>query len=252
MKEIRLFKLTWPEVKEYLEDNDTIIVPTGSNEQHGRHIAVDNDTYTAYEISRRVAEKAGVLVAPPIPIGFSPHHMDFPGSITLTFDTLVNVYKEVCLSLFHHGFKKIAIFNGHGGNRNPIAQALREIRLETGKIVYSATVFPSPTGFAGEAREKYIETPGGHAGELETSISLYLGERVLFEKGVKGELPPGTTEFFKKYIVTGKAVMARDTADKSVSGVSGDPAYATREKGQGVVEAVVDELAEFIEDLKAL
>lgn len=87
---------------------------------------MDNDSFTTFEISRRVAEKTGVLVATPIPVGYSPHHMDFPGSITLTFDTMVNVYKEVCMSLSHHGFKKIAIFNGHGGNRNPIAM----IRVE--------------------------------------------------------------------------------------------------------------------------
>jgi len=252
MEEVRLFKLTWPEIKEYLKENDTIIVPTGSNEQHGMHMAVDNDTFTAFEISRRVAERTGVLVAPPIPIGYSPHHIDFPGSITLTFDTLVNVYKEVCMSLFHHGFKKIAIFNGHGGNRNPITQALREIRLETGKIVYFTQAFAGTGRFGSEAYEKYIETPGGHAGEHETSVGLYLGQRVLFEKGKKGELPPGTSEFFKKYIVTRKAVMAKNMADDTVSGSHGDPSYATEEKGRGVVEALIDELVEFIEDLKAL
>lgn len=252
MKEVRLFKLTWPEVKKYLENNDTIIIPTGSNEQHGRHMAVDNDTFTAFEISRRVAERTGILVAPSIPVGYSPHHMAFPGSITLTFDTLVNVYKEVCLSLFHHGFKKIAIFNGHGGNRNSIAQALREVRLETGKIVYSTTVFPNPTGFAGEAYKKNIETPGGHAGELETSIGLYLGQRVMFDKGLKGELPSEASEFFKKYIVSRKVVMAKDFIEDTVSGSHGDPAYGTKEKGRAVVEAIVDDLVEFIEDLKAL
>jgi creatinine amidohydrolase len=252
MKEVRLFKLTWPEVEEHLKKNDTVIIPTGSHEQHGRHVALDNDAFTAFEISRRVAERTGVLVAPPIPVGYSPHHMDFPGSITLTFETLVNVYKEVCLSLFHHGFKKIAIFNGHGGNRNPIAQALREIRLETGNIVYATLVYPTGTGFAVEAFKKHIETPGGHAGEMETSVGLHLGQRILFDEGKKGELPPDANEILKKYIVTGKVVIARNMADVSVSGSRGDPSYATEEKGKKIVEPLIEELVEFIEDLKAL
>ncbi|MBU0847720.1 creatininase family protein, partial [Patescibacteria group bacterium] len=122
------YKLTWPEVEDYLKTNDVILFPTGSTEQHGKHIAEDNDAFTAYEIAKRVAERTGVLVAPTMPFGNSIHHMKFPGTMTLTFDTLVDVYKEVCESLISHGFKKIVIMNGHGGNTNAIAQALREIR----------------------------------------------------------------------------------------------------------------------------
>ena len=82
-KEVLLYKLTWPEVKEYLEKNDLILFPTGSTEQHGKQLAEDNDAFTALEVSKRVAEKTGVLVAPVMPFGYSPHHMGFPGSITL-------------------------------------------------------------------------------------------------------------------------------------------------------------------------
>jgi creatinine amidohydrolase len=251
MKEVRLFKLTRPEVEEYLKKNDVIIVPVGSNEQHGTHLALDTDIFAAFEISKRVAEKTGVLVGPPIPIGYSPHHMGFSGSITLTFDTCVKMYKEICFSLMHHGFNKIVIYNGHGGNRNPIAQALREIRTETGKIVYNTGALKSPNPFGSEAKAKYIETPGGHADEAETSVALYLGQRVLFEKGRKGELPPGTTDFFKKYVDSKKVVTAKDFTDDTVSGSHGDPTYATKEKGKGVVEALISELVTFIEDLKA-
>lgn len=114
MKEVLLYKLTWPEVKEYLRENDLVLFPTGSTEQHGKQLAEDNDAYTALEVSKRVAEKTGVLVAPVMPFGYSPHHMGFPGSVTLSFQTLVNVYKEVCKSLMKHGFKKIVIMNAHG------------------------------------------------------------------------------------------------------------------------------------------
>lgn len=203
-----MYKLTWPEVEKYLEKNDIVLFPTGSTEQHGKHIAEDNDAFTALEIARRVAERTGVLVAPPMPFGNSVHHMRFPGSITLTFDTLVKVYKEVCKSLLHHGFKKIVIMNGHGGNTNAISQAIREIRDETGEIVYSLLAFPTERGFGSESLKVIKQEGGGHACEMETSVALYLGERVLPGKAEKWKQPSSWTDFDVKY--RGKVTTARD------------------------------------------
>jgi len=248
MKEPFLFKLTWPEVGEYLKKNEIVLFPTGSTEQHGKHLAEDNDAFTALEISKRVAEKTGVLVAPVMPFGYSPHHMGFPGSITLSFETLVAVYKEVCRSLMKHGFKKIVIMNAHGGNQNAISETLRQLKEETGTTVYSLMVFPSSRGFGAKAVKETIETSGGHADELETSVVLYLGQRVLSEKAEKGVPPASLSDFLRKY--TGEVSTARDFHEITVSGSLGDPTLASKEKGRKLVEAVVDEIAAFIEDLK--
>jgi len=243
-----LYKLTWPEVEEYLRRQDIILLPTGSTEQHGRHIAIDNDTFTAFEIAKRVAEKTGVLVAPPIPYGNSIHHMRFPGTITLTFNTLVKVYKEVCMSLLKHGFKKIVILNGHGGNINAIDQAIREIREETGAIVYNVMVFPMEKGFGSESLKVLEQEGGGHACEMETSIALYLGQRVLMEKAEK--MRKKLTEFDEKYM--GKVSTAINFDEITENGNLGDPTLATKEKGRIMVEAVVEEISQFIEDLKKI
>jgi len=248
MKEPFLFKLTWPEVEEYLKEKDIVLFPTGSTEQHGKHLAEDNDAFTALEISKRVAEKTGVLVTPVMPFGYSPHHMGFPGSITLSFETLVAVYKEVCRSLMKHGFKKIVIMNAHGGNQNAISETLRQLKEETGTTVYSLMVFPSSRGFGAKAVKETIETSGGHADELETSVVLYLGQRVLSEKAEKGVPPASLSDFLRKY--TGEVSTARDFHEITVSGSLGDPTLASKEKGKKLVEAVVDEIAAFIEDLK--
>jgi len=248
VREPFLFKLTWPEVKEYLKENDIILFPTGSTEQHGKHIAEDNDAFTALEISKRVAEKTGVLVAPAMPFGYSPHHMGFAGSITLSFETLVRVYKEVCKSLMKHGFKKIVIMNAHGGNRNAISEVLRELKEETSMTVYALMVFPEPTGFAAKTVKETIETEGGHADELETSIALYLGQRVLLEEAEKGIPPSSLSDFRRRY--AGKVSTSRDFHEITVSGSLGDPTLASMEKGRKLVEAVVDEIATFIEELK--
>lgn len=243
-----LYKLTRPEVEEYLKKCDVVLVPAGSTEQHGKHMAIDNDTFTALEISKRVAKKTGVLVASPLYIGYSPHHMNFKGSITLSFETLVNVYKEVCESLLHHGFNKVVIMNAHGGNSNPIREALHRIQEETGKRVYSVMVFPGASGFGSEAVKVIEQKGGGHACELETSVGMALGQRLLMDKAE--DWKPEYSSIDPKY--RGKVAAAYSFDEVTSIGSLGDPTKATKEKGEALVKAVVDDLAEFIEYLKKI
>jgi len=243
-----LYKLTRPEVEEYLKKCDVVLFPVGSTEQHGKHMAIDNDAFTALEISKRVAKKTGVLVASPLYFGYSPHHMNFKGSITLSFDTLVDVYREVCESLLHHGFNKIVIMNAHGGNTNAISEALHRIREETGKRVYSVMVFPGARGFGSEAVKVIEQKGGGHACELETSVGMALGQRLLMDKAE--DWKPEYSSIDPKY--RNKVAAAYSFDEVTSIGSLGDPTKATKEKGKVLVDAVVDELAEFIEYLKKL
>ncbi|MGY5858023.1 MAG: creatininase family protein, partial [Candidatus Thorarchaeota archaeon] len=115
-----LAKMTWPEVEEILKETDIVLVPVGSTEQHGPALPVDTDAYITTELTLLLAEKIWskqkVVVAPTMSFGYSPHHMDFKGTISLNESTLANVYVDICKSLDHHGFKKIILVNGHGGN----------------------------------------------------------------------------------------------------------------------------------------
>lgn len=245
-----LYKLTRPEIEEYLRNSDVVLFPVGSTEQHGKHMAIDNDAFTALEISKRVAEKTGVLVAPVMPFGYSIHHMKFAGSITLKFETLVAVYKEVCESLIHHGFKKIVIMNGHGGNINAVNQALREVRSEQGVIVYNVMVFPMEDGFGSDSLKVCKQESGGHACEMETSVGLALGQRIIIGNAEKWTPPKLMTEFDKKYST--KVATARDFHEITEIGSLGDPTIASIEKGEEMVNAVVREISEFVEDLKKI
>jgi creatinine amidohydrolase len=241
-----LYKLTRPEVEEYLKRCDVVLFPVGSTEQHGKHMAIDNDTFTALEISRRVAEKTGVLVASPLYFGYSPHHMNFKGSITLSFDTLVDVYREVCESLLHHGFNKVVIMNAHGGNTNSIREALHKIQQDTGKRVYSVMVFPGASGFGSEAVKVIEQKGGGHACEMETSIGMALGQRLLMDKAE--DWKPEYSSIDPKY--RGKVAADYSFDEVTSIGSLGDPTKATKKKGKALVDAVVDDLAEFVEYLK--
>jgi creatinine amidohydrolase len=244
--ESRLFKLTRPEVEEYLKNNDTILVPIGSTEQHGKHMALDTDAFTAQEISLRVAKETGVLVAPVISYGYSPHHMNFPGSITLTFRTLVNVLKEVCQSLIHHGFKKIVLMNAHGGNTNSIRLALKEIEVDTGVRVYSVMVYPMLNGFGADGLKVCEQESGGHACELETSVGLELGHRILMDRAEKWKAEYRSIDPNHR----GKVTAAYMFDEHTRIGNLGDPTLASKEKGKILVKSVVEDLAKFVIDLK--
>jgi len=245
-----LGKMTRPEVEKYLTENDVALFPVGSTEQHGRHLALDNDAFSAFEIAKRVSEKTGVVYLPVMPFGYSKHHLNFAGSISLESQTLVKVYKEVCLSLIRHGFKKIVIMNGHGGNTSWISQAQAELFYETGIRVYSLMIFNSPSGFGAEALKLLEQKGGGHACEMETSFSVSLGQRV-DEKAITdwGE-PSSWTDFTRKY--KDKVSTSRMFDEVTEIGSLGAPSKYSLEKGEKMVDAVVKDISEFVEDLKKL
>jgi len=242
--------MTRPEVENYLEENDVVLVPVGSTEQHGRHLPLDNDAFSAFSIAERVGEKTGVVYTPVMPYGYSKHHMHFRGTITLESQTLVRVYKEICNSLLQHGFRKIVIMNGHGGNTYWINQAQAEIYHETGVRIYSLMIFNSTKGFGTEALGIVEQRGGGHACEMETSFSAYLGQRVKEEAISDWSEPRSWSEFTRKY--KDKVSTARMFDEETEIGSLGEPSKYSLEKGETLVNAVVEEIAGFVEDLKRL
>ena len=245
-----LGKMTRPEVEKYLKENNIALFPVGSTEQHGKHLPFDNDAFSAFEIAKKVAENTGVVYTPVMPFGYSKHHMNFPGSITLETQTLVKVYKEVCKSLLHHGFKKIVIMNGHGGNTAWISQAQAEIFYETGVRIYSLMIFNSSRGFGSEALNIIEQDGGGHACEMETSFSASLGQRVDDKAMEDWTEPKSWSKFTRKY--KDKVSTTRMFDEVTEIGNLGDPSKYTLEKGKKMVDTVVEDISSFIYDLKKL
>src|SRR3954447_15782833 len=119
---IVLADLTWPELNELRDEIDLVLIPVGSNEQHGPNLALQMDSVGAFEFARRASARMAprLLVAPVVPWGVSHHHMVFPGTITLSPDTFIQVILEIVETLHHHGFERFMIVNGHGGNNAAI------------------------------------------------------------------------------------------------------------------------------------
>lgn len=120
--------MTWPEVQDLLIRTDMVIIPVPSLEQHGPQTPIGTDYFSGVERAKLIAQKTDVLVAPILLAGISPYHMEFPGTITLSHDTVQRVYFEAAESLIHHGFRRILLLNSHTGNQYMTAYVADRIR----------------------------------------------------------------------------------------------------------------------------
>lgn len=127
---MRLQLSTWPQVEAYLQHSQAIILPIGSTEQHGPIGLIGTDALCADAIAIAVGEALGVMVAPPLAVGMAQHHMAFPGTMTLKPSTLLAVVRDCLTSLVHHGFQRVLVVNGHGGNVATIQAACAETQAE--------------------------------------------------------------------------------------------------------------------------
>src|SRR5262245_18531888 len=108
--------LTQPEIAAQFNKNPLVILPAGSVEQHGPHLPTGTDIFAANVIGHRVAERMDGLVLPGTPLGVTPMHMPYEGTISLTPNTYMRVVTETCASTARHGAKYLLIINWHEGN----------------------------------------------------------------------------------------------------------------------------------------
>src|SRR5690606_33149988 len=120
-------ELTWPEVEELVKRCQTVVIPLGAIEQHARHLPLATDYLAVLEVAKEAARRVNIAVAPSIMAGVSPHHMGFPGTISLSEETFAAVVFETAASLARHGFRRIILLNGHGGNDLALVNATARI-----------------------------------------------------------------------------------------------------------------------------
>ncbi|MCL4368639.1 MAG: creatininase family protein [Actinobacteria bacterium] len=244
------------EIEQAAKDNGVVIVAIGSTEQHGPHLPVDTDMSIVWEVATRAAAKVQefpVLVAPPVWSGYSPHHMVFPGTITLSLETFVNLLVEVASSIAQHGFKKILLLNGHGGNHHAVATAAMKLN-EKGVMVAAATYWYLAVDEINQIRDS---EPGGmgHACELETSVQMRLHPELVDETAIEAHPKVAISSFFARDLTETGSVYYSPVATfarPGFTGVSGDPTKATPEKGEKILEAVATKLAAFLREYRAI
>jgi creatinine amidohydrolase len=171
MKLKRLQELKWPEVKNYLENDQRIILPIGSTEQHSYWLPLGTDSMVSISLAEEAAKKTGVLVAPPIWMGWSPHHMALPGTISIRPEILIELLFDEIKSLHKHGFKQFILLNGHRIVNVVWMQIAAQKAQQELKI---KTVIFDPAYMSKEIADELGFGPVGHAEESEGSHMLYI------------------------------------------------------------------------------
>jgi creatinine amidohydrolase len=250
----RLADLTWPEIDELRPHAPVAIVPLGATEQHGHGMAQRVDTARAEAVADLVARRMApkVVVTPTIPVGMSEHHMAFPGTLTLSPVTLQQVVVELVTSLHRHGWRRIFVLTGHGGNNSAIDVAVSRLRAE---LTDTHIAWSGVTPIVSDLVKQHADSPvRGHSCEIETSQALYVDpDLVLPERLVRGSAtlddldPAGRLARSHAGIHFPQAYNAL-----SPTGNLGDPRQATAELGALLVDTVVDRVCDFLAGLIGL
>jgi creatinine amidohydrolase len=233
-------EMNWIDIKEAINNGfKTVIIGVGSTEQHGPHLPTQTDALIADVIVNLIAQSLkNALQAQTIRVGCSDHHLSFPGTISLKKSTLKAIIQDYLESLQKHGFENIIFIPTHGGNFNPIKEAIEEVREKFPKIKIFA--YTDLMGFV-NALDKIainlnitIQEAGAHAGEVETSQMLALAEdlvvRERFQPGYLGDLGDEEVEM----------LFNKGMPSLSEIGVIGDPTKASKKNGKIYIEKIVE------------
>jgi creatinine amidohydrolase len=247
-------RLTWPEVRKAAEEDLVCLIPVATLEDHGPHLPIDTDLRITAEICRRAADEAPdeILLLPPIPHGYSPHHMDFPGPITIAWDTFTRYCTDVGTSLARHGFKRILFLNGHGSNQNLVETAARLVGLEHDSVLAAAAFHTSGPESARLIASLRESDRGGiaHACELETSMYLAIdADAVDMDKAVDEQGYPAGDHSWMDWS-DGPLKLMPWWSSFSRTGVQGDATKATAVKGRALLDAAVQECLEYVRELR--
>ncbi|MEG9295861.1 creatininase family protein [Mangrovibacillus sp. Mu-81] len=247
MNSYLLTNMTWEEVEEALKTVKMAIIPIGAHEQHGPHMAESCDAVLATEMAKKVAERMHpyVLVTPTINMGVSPHHLNFPGTLSLKPDTLIAILRDIVQSLKHQGIKKFLFLNAHGGNQSTLSVASTVLSQEEKVEIYYAKT----TSSAKESINRFIQSPiFGHSCEREVSEALYLAPYLVRpDKLTSGDFCEGGRY---KQLRPGKAIQGFYRYEEMTkNGCIGDATKATREIGEQIVTEATENIAESLRGL---
>ncbi len=229
---------------------EVAVLPFGATEPHNLHLPYGTDTWEAQIIAERICEAAHargakVMLLPTIPYGTETNLREFPFAMNLNPSTLLAVVSDLVDSLTRHGVRKILLLNSHGGN--DFKPLLRELHGKCDAHLFLCDWFRATQDIQGE----FFENPDDHAGEMETSLALaYFGH--LVARDVEGKLTaddgaksPSRFEAINQ----GWVSLTRPWHLLTTNSGAGNPHHATAEKGQRLMEILVERLSTFLVEL---
>ena len=228
-----LADLSWEQAQEYLAKDDRLIFPIGATEQHGRHLGLGCDFQIAEVCAAITGERTNVVVAPTLTYGMSLHHMKFAGTLSLRPVTLIAVIEDVLHTAYAHGFRRILIVNGHGGNTAAIDSALAVVANELGGLRVKLFEWWKEPEILKLAEDYAGPQRGTHSSPIETAFMMVARPNaVVMERAPKRDTPVERSREFLSAELFGK---------QYPDGVMGlDPSAGTAELGNQLLEKSVE------------
>jgi creatinine amidohydrolase len=229
---------TWPEADE--AGADLAVLPVGSTEQHGPHAPLGTDTLAARAVTRAGVERADApaVVGPAIPVGVAAEHRQFAGTLWVSEDTFRAYVRETIESLVHHGWDRVVVVNGHGGNVAPLREVCGRVTRERDAYAVSFTWFDAidPDEFA-------FEGGMGHGGPVETSLVRHTHPDLVDEERFAAAAEGAARQWGEWQSGVN---LAYDTVEFADSGVVGDPGESSAELGAQLLAAAGEQLADLL------
>jgi creatinine amidohydrolase len=236
-------ELSTKEAEKKAKVGSVIIVPIGTVEEHGEHLPLCTDSLQPEYIALEVAKKTGCLIAPPLRYGVCNSTRGFAGTISVTFQSLYSITRDILEELIRNNFTRILVMSGHAGQAHMTA-----LKLAAQEIVWRHEKTNSKTklrimvcsdyDFAYELKGKYFSEKDGHAGTIETSRVMAIRPELIKSKGKKSF--PKMPRF----------EIVADSEKYFPSGVIGDPTAASEKKGKITNEYIIKEVAKLVKELQ--
>jgi creatinine amidohydrolase len=237
---VLLEDLTWTEAEARLTPEAVVVIPIGAAaKEHGPHLRLKNDFILAEHFKRRVLEAARVVIVPTVAYHFYPAFVEYPGSITLRFNTARDLIIDICTSLAAFGPRRFYALNTGVSTARPLAAAAEELAA-AGILLRFTDIKKALAPIEAEVCQ---QEGGSHADESETSMLLHIDPASV-----------DMTKAEKDYNLSGTGGLSRKPggpATYSPTGIWGDATLATREKGERIVNAVVLALLTDIEAVRS-
>ena len=229
MGAVELDRMSWPEVQAAIEaGRDTVVIAFGATEQHGPHLPLATDALLGDHLARLVAEQLNAFVAPTVRIGCSEHHLEFPGTLSVSEETFHQIVADLVRSLARGGFRRVVLIPTHGGNFGPLAKAVERLGPVEGLEISAATDLGALLAVARVGADEHgvpLGEGGLHAGEWETSLLMAIHpDLVHLERG-----EPGYTGDMEEAV---GAIFGSGVHSIATNGVIGDPAQASHAHGK--------------------
>lgn len=223
---------TWTDAAAAGRARRPAVLPFGALEQHGPHLPLSTDTLLAAELARRVADAIGAWLLPAVPYGDTTSNDGFPGTASLSFDTVRAIAVDLCRGLRRTGFSCLIVVNGDHGNQAPLRLAARDAAGAADGLPVLVVDYPGLAEAAAEVCETTAAAPGFyHADEVETSIVLALRPDLVCREEM-ADAYPATPAFLGSTPI--------GLHELSPTGVFGDPRPATAEKGERLLSLLAD------------